>query len=193
MGTKGKTKTYDVHVDICGTRYFKNRKYGNADFTTRLVSKGGVYSWYEGSTEDNAFLLEEIREPKRNCLTLYEKPLASLYITGWGRTAQRNVIVYCNMTFAKDMEKYSIKHLREKVAKEMQEEREKFKQANSNSIASCQDINDGRNDSLQAHAKFGRVASCFDQHTCGDQLHRPLRGRESCDQTGRRHTLPGCG
>jgi hypothetical protein len=34
------------------------------------------------------------------------------------------------MTFAKDMEKYSIKHLREKVAKEMQEEREKFKQAN---------------------------------------------------------------
>jgi hypothetical protein len=34
------------------------------------------------------------------------------------------------MTFAKDMEKYSIKHLREQVAKEMQEEREKFKQAN---------------------------------------------------------------
>ena len=56
MGTKGKAKTYDVYVDISGTRYFKNRKDGNADFTTRLVSKGGVYSWYEGSTEDNAFL-----------------------------------------------------------------------------------------------------------------------------------------
>jgi hypothetical protein len=73
---------------------------------------------------------EEIREPKRNYFTLYEKPLASLHITGWGRTPQRNVIVYCNMTFAKDMEKYSIKHLREQVAKEMQEEREKFEQAN---------------------------------------------------------------
>jgi hypothetical protein len=73
---------------------------------------------------------EEILEPKRNYLTLYEKPFASLHITGWGRTPQRNVIVYCNMTFAKDMEKYFIKHLREQVAKEMQEEREKFKQAN---------------------------------------------------------------
>ena len=59
MDTKGKTKTYDVYVGISGTRYFKNRKDGNADFTTRLVSKGGVYSWYEGSTEDNAFLLEK--------------------------------------------------------------------------------------------------------------------------------------
>ncbi|CAB4013171.1 Hypothetical predicted protein [Paramuricea clavata] len=45
MSTKSKTKTYDVHVDISGVRYFKNRKDGNADFTTRLVSKGGVYSW----------------------------------------------------------------------------------------------------------------------------------------------------
>jgi hypothetical protein len=48
-----------TYIDISGTRYFKNRKDGNADFTTRLVSKGGVYSWYEGSTEDNSFLLEK--------------------------------------------------------------------------------------------------------------------------------------
>ena len=73
---------------------------------------------------------EQIREPKRNYLTLYEKPLAILNITGWGRTPQRHVVVYCNIALAKDMEKYSIKHLREQVAKEMQEEKEKLKQAN---------------------------------------------------------------
>ena len=39
-------------------------------------------------------------------------------------------MVYCNIALAKDMEKYSIKHLREQVAKEMQEEKEKLKQAN---------------------------------------------------------------
>ena len=51
---KTRLKTKDVYVDICGTRYFKSRKDGNADFTTRPVSKGGVYSWYEGSKVDNA-------------------------------------------------------------------------------------------------------------------------------------------
>ena len=55
---KTRLKTKDVYVDICGTRYFKSRKDGNADFTTRLVSKGGVYSWYEGSKVDNALLLD---------------------------------------------------------------------------------------------------------------------------------------
>ena len=59
MGTKGKSKIYDAYVDISGTRYFKNRKDGNADFTAGLVSNGGCYSWYEGSTEGNAFLLEK--------------------------------------------------------------------------------------------------------------------------------------
>ena len=49
----------EKNVDISDTRFFKNRTDGNADFTTRLVSKGGVYSWYEGSKEDNAFLLEK--------------------------------------------------------------------------------------------------------------------------------------
>ena len=55
----GTTKTKDVYVHISETRFFKNRTDGNADFTTRLVSKGRVYSWYEGSREDNAFLLEK--------------------------------------------------------------------------------------------------------------------------------------
>ena len=55
----GTTESKDVYVDLSGTRFFKNRTDGNAHFTTRLVSKGGVYSWYEGSKEDNAFLLEK--------------------------------------------------------------------------------------------------------------------------------------
>jgi hypothetical protein len=68
MSTKGKTKTYDVYVDISGARYFKNGKDGNADFTTRLVSKGGIYCWYERSKEDNAFLLDKSGfVPHENC------------------------------------------------------------------------------------------------------------------------------
>jgi hypothetical protein len=31
---------------------------------------------------------EKIRDPKQNYFTLYEKPLATLNITGWGRTPQ---------------------------------------------------------------------------------------------------------
>ena len=44
----GKTKIKDIYVDISDTRFFENRTDGNADFSTRLVSKGVVYSWYEG-------------------------------------------------------------------------------------------------------------------------------------------------
>ena len=60
--TKSKTgtiKSKDVYVDISGSRYFKSRKDGGADFTTRLVSKGGIYSWYEEGKEDNVDLLEK--------------------------------------------------------------------------------------------------------------------------------------
>ena len=70
---------------------------------------------------------EQIREPKRNFLTLYEKPLAVLNITGWGRTPQRHVVVYCNLALAEDMEKYSVKHLREQATKALQEQTAKLK------------------------------------------------------------------
>ena len=284
----GTTETKDVYVDISGARYFKSRKDGGTDFTTRLVSKGGIYSWNEGSKEENVHLLEKaglvahenctpylahvkgsktckvdmelcradllaiklpvkqcntlkgkekneqwkdvageaakeiresrkpfedaitekrkrlqildnysnafssnkiiylknlplgpynvmamreaqtqfgekyimllatdlcgtlglcysnkeiersmrknltdeqkekIRDPKRNYLTLFEKPLAVLNITGWGRTPQRHVIVYCNLTFAAEMEKDSIKSLREQITREIQEEKLKM-------------------------------------------------------------------
>ena len=279
----GTTKTKDVYVDTSETRFFKNRTDGNADFTTGLMSKGGVYSWYEGSKEDNAFVLEKarfvphehcapclahvkanpngkvdmelfrvdmldvkipessgsrkggavkserkqhwekaarevannirespkpfedaiaekqnrlqllenyssafadnkiihlgfgvmreaqtqfgekyimllatnqngtlglcyfnkeierflrenlkdeqrekIRDPKRNCLILFRKPLAALSITGWGRTPQRQVIVYCNLTLSAEMEKDSIKSLREQVTREIREEKSKM-------------------------------------------------------------------
>ena len=69
---------------------------------------------------------EKIKDPKRNYLTLFEKPLAVLNITGWGRTPQRNVIVYCNLTLTTEMEKDSIKSLREQITREIQEERSKM-------------------------------------------------------------------
>ena len=67
---------------------------------------------------------EKIRDPKGNYLTLFEKPLAVLNITGWGRTPQRNV-VYCNLTLPAEMEKDSIKSLREQITREIQEEKSK--------------------------------------------------------------------
>ena len=69
---------------------------------------------------------DKIRNPKRNYLTLFEKPLAVLNITGWGRTPQRNVIVYCNLTLAAEMEKNCIKSLREQITREIQEEKLKM-------------------------------------------------------------------
>ena len=69
---------------------------------------------------------KKIRDPKRNYLTLFKKPLAVLNITGWGRTSQRNVIVYCNLTLAEEMEKDSIKSLREQITREIQEEKSKM-------------------------------------------------------------------
>ena len=53
-------KTKDVFMDISGARYFKSQKDGGTDFTTRLVSNGGIYSWYEGSKEENTQLLQKV-------------------------------------------------------------------------------------------------------------------------------------
>ena len=282
---RGKSK--DVFMDISGARYFKSRKDSGTDFTTRLVSNGGIYSWYEGNKEENTQLLqkvglvpnercapylahvqgnknckvdmkfcradildvklpakersspekernehwkdiaskaakeireirkpfedaiaekqnklqlldkyssafsnnkiihlknlplgpynimamqeaqtqfgekyimllatdqngtlglcysnkeierymrenlaeeqkEKIRDPKRNYLTLFEKPLAVLNITGWGRTPQRHVIVHYNFTLAAEMEKNSIKSLRVQITRDIQEEKLKM-------------------------------------------------------------------
>ena len=43
--------------------------------------------------------LTYITDPKRGFITLYNKPLATLTIKGWGRTEQRNVIVYCSLSW----------------------------------------------------------------------------------------------
>ena len=63
---------------------------------------------------------------KRNYFTLFDKPLAVLSITGWGRTPQRNVIVYSNLALAAEMEKKSIKCLREQETRKIQEEKSKM-------------------------------------------------------------------
>ena len=69
---------------------------------------------------------EKIRDPERNYLTLFEKPLAVLNIAGWDRTPQRNVIVYCNLTLPAEMEKDSIESLWEQITREIQEEKSKM-------------------------------------------------------------------
>lgn len=72
---------------------------------------------------------EKIRDPYRNYLTLYNKPLATLNITGWGRTPQRHVVVYCNLIFTEHMEKYSLKTIRYSLTKEMTEQRVQMESA----------------------------------------------------------------
>ena len=62
---------------------------------------------------------EKIRDPKRNYLTLYNEPLATLTITGWGRTKQNNVIVYCNIRLAVEMTAHSIKSKQKELAEEI--------------------------------------------------------------------------
>ena len=138
---------------------------------------------------------EKIRDPKRNYLTLFEKPLAVLNITGWGRTPQRHVIVYCNLTLAAEMEKDSIKSLREQITREIQLRR-KVKNCLRRSDQVCGfPICTGRrrNGALQAHTKFGRVTSGFDAHHYCNRLYRKLWAAETCGQAGRWPNLPGWG
>ena len=40
-------------MDISGACYFKSRKDGDTNFTTRLVFNGDIYNWYKGSREEN--------------------------------------------------------------------------------------------------------------------------------------------
>ena len=42
--------------------------------------------------------LAYITDPQRGFITLYNKPLATLTIKGWGRTEHCNVIVYCSLS-----------------------------------------------------------------------------------------------
>ena len=56
-----------VFMDISGARYFKSRRDGGTDFTTSLVN-GGIYSWYEGSKEENTQLLQIVGlDPHEHC------------------------------------------------------------------------------------------------------------------------------
>lgn len=69
---------------------------------------------------------EKIRDPDRKYLTLYNRPLAVLTITGWGRTPQRNVIVYCNMTLTEGREKFSLKSIQRNLEKEITVQKEQL-------------------------------------------------------------------
>ena len=121
---------------------------------------------------------EKVRDPKRNYLTLFGKPLAVLNITGWGRTPQRNVIVYCNLTLAAEMEKDK----KSTGANNERNTRRKVKNGfcrfdHAGGISTR--TNKRRNGALQAHAQFGRVAPWFDAHRYCNRLHRALRTTET--------------
>ena len=58
-------------MDISGARYFKSPNNGCADFFTRLAYNGGIYSWCEGSKEENIQLLQKVGLVLHECCTPY--------------------------------------------------------------------------------------------------------------------------
>ena len=101
-----------------------------------IDSKGTLGVCYSNKSIED-FLLKnlcdekkvEIREPKRNYLTLYNKPLATLTIPGWGRTEQRNAVVYCNIRLEDNMGAHSIKQKKEEIKDEIENLRVKLREA----------------------------------------------------------------
>ncbi len=61
----------------------------------------------------------KIRDPVRGYLTLYNKPIAALTVTGRGYTDQRHVIVYCTLTFTNFVENDCLSTLNEAATRDI--------------------------------------------------------------------------
>ena len=69
IGDEKKKKKKDILLDICGNRYIKIKKDNSTLFTTRLVSKGGVYSCHRKAKKINNDLIEKAGFIKHeNCI-----------------------------------------------------------------------------------------------------------------------------
>ena len=87
----------------------------------------------------NKYLEDRIRErlrgetlvyitgPQRGFITLYNKPLATLTIKGWGLAEQRNSIVYCSLSWTTTSKNDSLTTHRENTLKDIKDAEDKLK------------------------------------------------------------------
>ena len=61
-------------------------------------------------------------------ITLYNKPLATLTIKGWGRTEQRNVVVYCSLSWTTTTKNDSLALHAENILQVIMDAEEKLKE-----------------------------------------------------------------
>ena len=78
--------------------------------------------------------IETFKDPKRGYITLYNKPLAALTIKGWGRTEQRNVIVYCSVLWSCVSENNSLAMLTDEMKQDINKTETKLQEGTSKSV-----------------------------------------------------------
>ena len=78
--------------------------------------------------------LTYIKEPQRGFITLYNKPLATLTIKGWGRTEQCHVIVYCSLSWTTTSKNDSLIMQTENALQGIKNKEEKLKELTTSSI-----------------------------------------------------------
>ena len=71
--------------------------------------------------------LAYITDPHRGFITLYNKPLATLTIKGWGRTEQHHVIVYCSLSWTATSKNDSLSTHRENTLQDIKDAEDKLK------------------------------------------------------------------
>ena len=92
----------------------------------------------------NKYLDERIREyqrnepdithPQRGFIALYDKPLATLTIKGWGRTKQHHVIVNCSLSWTITSSNDSLNMQTENLLQDIKDTEEKQKEMTTNSV-----------------------------------------------------------
>ena len=78
--------------------------------------------------------LAYITDPQRGFITLYNKPLATLTIKGWGRTEHCNVIVYCSLSWTTTSKNDSLTTHTENTLQDIKNAEEKLKELTTYSV-----------------------------------------------------------
>ena len=78
--------------------------------------------------------LAYITDPKRGFIVLYNKPLATLTIKGWGWTEQRHVIVYCSLSWTTTSKNDSLITHMENMLQDIQDTEKKLKEVTTYSV-----------------------------------------------------------
>ena len=80
--------------------------------------------------------LAYITDPKRGFIVLYNKPLATLTIKGWGWTEQRHVIVYCSLSWTSTSKNDSLIKHTENTLQDIKNAEEKLNKVTTYSVES---------------------------------------------------------